>query len=30
MGLDVLAKARLRVICGDTPQQNPIPQTLTA
>ncbi len=30
MGLDVLAKARLRVICGDTPQQNLIPQTLTA
>ncbi len=30
MGLDVLAKTRMRVITGDTPQQNPIPQTLTA
>lgn len=30
MGLDVLAKTRMRVIVGDTPQQNPIPQTLTA
>ncbi|MEU8272625.1 IS256 family transposase [Sphaerisporangium sp. NPDC049002] len=30
MGLDVLAKTRLRLISGDTPQQNPKPQTLTA
>jgi transposase-like protein len=30
MGLDILAKARVRVIPGDTPTQNPIPQTLTA
>ncbi|WTY93314.1 IS256 family transposase [Sphaerisporangium sp. NBC_01403] len=30
MGLDVLAKTRLRLIPGDTPQQNPKPQTLTA
>ncbi|MET8340265.1 transposase, partial [Streptosporangium canum] len=30
MGLDVLAKARVRLIPGDTPAQNPIPQTLTA
>ncbi|MGJ6965762.1 transposase, partial [Streptosporangium sp. G11] len=30
MGLDVLAKIRMRVIVGDTPQHNPIPQTLTA
>jgi putative transposase len=30
MGLDVLAKARLRVISSDTPAQNPLPQTLTA
>ncbi|WP_436757024.1 IS256 family transposase [Streptosporangium sp. V21-05] len=30
MGLDVLAKIRMRVIVSDTPQQNPIPQTLTA
>ncbi|GAA2906851.1 IS256-like element IS1081 family transposase [Streptosporangium fragile] len=30
MGLDVLAKIRLRLICGDTPGQNPLPQTLTA
>jgi putative transposase len=30
MGLDVLAKARLRVVDGDTPPQNTIPQTLTA
>jgi putative transposase len=30
MGLDALAKARLRVIPGDTPAQNPLPQTLTA
>ncbi|MFF0870181.1 IS256 family transposase [Nonomuraea sp. NPDC003560] len=30
MGLDVLAKARMRVIPGDTPAQNQIPQTLTA
>ncbi|MET9338208.1 transposase [Nonomuraea sp. NPDC003804] len=30
MGLDILAKARLRVIAGDTPVQNPLPQTLTA
>ncbi|MER6515142.1 IS256 family transposase [Nonomuraea sp. NPDC001636] len=30
MGLDVLAKARMRVIPGDTPAHNQIPQTLTA
>ncbi|WP_344926513.1 transposase, partial [Streptosporangium carneum] len=30
MGLDVLAKCRIRVLVGDTPQHNPIPQTLTA
>ncbi|MFB9891283.1 transposase, partial [Planobispora takensis] len=30
MGLDVLAKVRLRLICGDTPGQNVLPQTLTA
>ncbi len=30
MGLDVLAKTRMRVIVDDTPQHNPIPQTLTA
>ncbi|MFI0425176.1 transposase, partial [Spongiactinospora sp. 9N601] len=30
MGVDVLAKARLQVIEGDTPAQNAIPQTLTA
>ncbi|RBQ14919.1 IS256 family transposase, partial [Spongiactinospora rosea] len=30
MGLDVLAKARLRVIDGDTPAQDPLPRTLTA
>jgi transposase-like protein len=30
MGLDILAKARLRPMPGDTPDQNPIPQTLTA
>ncbi|QFY09325.1 IS256 family transposase [Nonomuraea phyllanthi] len=30
MGLDVLAKARIRVIPGDTPTPNPLPQTLTA
>ncbi|SDM25052.1 hypothetical protein SAMN05421869_13911 [Nonomuraea jiangxiensis] len=30
MSLEVLAKARLRVIAGDTPTQNTIPQTLTA
>ncbi|MGW4426460.1 IS256 family transposase, partial [Streptosporangium sp. NPDC004631] len=30
MGLDLLAKIRMRVIVSDTPQQNPIPQTLTA
>ncbi|GGL49768.1 IS256 family transposase [Planomonospora parontospora] len=30
MGLDVLAKVRLRLIAGDTPGQNPLPQTLTA
>jgi putative transposase len=30
MGLDVLAKARLRAIPGDTPAQHPLPQTLTA
>jgi hypothetical protein len=27
MGLDVLAKTRLRMITGDTLQQKPIPQT---
>lgn len=30
MGLNVLAKIRLRVISGDTPQQNPILQIFTA
>lgn len=30
MGLDILAKARVRLIVGDTPIQNPLPQTLTA
>ncbi|WP_214409876.1 IS256 family transposase [Sphaerisporangium fuscum] len=30
MGLDVLAKARLRVIPGDTPDQEHLPETLTA
>ncbi|GII13266.1 IS256 family transposase [Planomonospora parontospora subsp. parontospora] len=30
MGLDVLAKVRLRLIASDTPGQNPLPQTLTA
>ncbi|MEU8147926.1 transposase [Nonomuraea sp. NPDC048901] len=30
MGLDALAKARLRVIAGDTPAQNPLPRILTA
>ncbi|MCC5580934.1 IS256 family transposase [Microtetraspora sp. AC03309] len=30
MGLDVLAKARLRVIPGDTPGQEHLPETLTA
>ncbi|MEW9556408.1 IS256 family transposase, partial [Nonomuraea sp. NPDC050783] len=30
MGLDILAKARVRLIAGDTPAQNPLPQTLTA
>jgi hypothetical protein len=30
MGLGVLTETRLRVISGDTPQQNSIPQTLTA
>ena len=30
MGLDVLAKARLRVIRGDTPDQEQLPGTLTA
>lgn len=30
MGLDVLAKARVRVIAGDTPAQAPLPQTPTA
>ncbi|MGW4797395.1 transposase, partial [Nonomuraea sp. NPDC004297] len=30
MSLDVLAKARVRVILGDTPAQSPAPQTLTA
>ncbi|MEU0568830.1 IS256 family transposase, partial [Nonomuraea sp. NPDC005983] len=30
MGLDILAKARVRLIAGDTPTANPLPQTLTA
>jgi transposase-like protein len=30
MGLDILAKARVRLIVGDTPAPNPLPQTLTA
>jgi len=30
LGLDILAKARVRLIAGDTPVQNPLPQTLTA
>ncbi|WP_345694530.1 transposase, partial [Nonomuraea thailandensis] len=30
MGLDILAKARVRLIVDDTPAQNPLPQTLTA
>lgn len=30
MGLEALAKARLHVLPGDTPTQNPLPQTLTA
>ncbi|WP_177241016.1 transposase, partial [Nonomuraea wenchangensis] len=30
MGLDILAKARVRLIAGDTPAPNPLPQTLTA
>ncbi len=30
IGLDVLAKARLRVICGDTPNQKQLPGTLSA
>ncbi|MFI7696732.1 transposase, partial [Nonomuraea sp. NPDC049655] len=30
MGLDILAKARVRLIASDTPAQNPLPQTLTA
>ncbi|MFB9963068.1 IS256 family transposase [Sinosporangium siamense] len=30
MGLDILAKSRVRVIAGDTPDQYPLPQTLTA
>ncbi|MFF4418384.1 IS256 family transposase [Streptosporangium sp. NPDC001559] len=30
MGLDVLAKCRMRVLTGDTPAHNPLPQTLTA
>jgi transposase-like protein len=30
IGLDVLAKARLRVIPGDTPAQEQLPGTLTA
>ncbi|MFC4592565.1 IS256 family transposase [Sphaerisporangium corydalis] len=30
MGQDVLAKTRMHLIMGDTPQQTPIPQTLTA
>lgn len=28
MGLDILAKARVLLIAGDTPAQNPLPQTL--
>lgn len=30
MGPDMLVKIRLQVICGDTPQQNPLAQALTA
>ncbi|MEU1737651.1 IS256 family transposase [Streptosporangium sp. NPDC020145] len=30
MGLDALAKCRMRVLTGDTPAHNPLPQTLTA
>lgn len=30
MGLEALAKARLRVLPGDTPTQNQLPRTLTA
>ena len=30
MGLDILAKCRMRVLVGDTPAHNPLPQTLTA
>ncbi|MEV0150719.1 transposase, partial [Nonomuraea sp. NPDC050733] len=30
MGLDILAKARVRLVASDTPTQNPLPQTLTA
>ncbi|GAA2828871.1 hypothetical protein GCM10020220_017170 [Nonomuraea rubra] len=30
MGLDILAKARVRLITGDTPTPNPLPHTLTA
>lgn len=30
MGLDILAKCRMRVLAGDTPAHNPLPQTLTA
>jgi len=29
MGLDALVKCRMRIIVGDTPTQNPLPQTLT-
>jgi len=29
-GLDVLAKARLRVVAGDTPDQDQLPETLNA
>ncbi|GAA2395391.1 hypothetical protein GCM10010404_61190 [Nonomuraea africana] len=30
MSLDILTKARIHVIPGDTPAQNPLTQTLTA
>lgn len=30
MDLDILAKARIRIIRGDTPAQDPIPQALSA
>ncbi|NYF44546.1 transposase-like protein [Streptosporangium sandarakinum] len=30
MGLDILAKCRMRLLAGDTPEQSLIPQTLTA